>query len=315
MASVTLVGIRKIYDGGSAARTAVHDLDLTIADGEFMVLVGPSGCGKSTTLRMIAGLESISAGELSIGGRRVNDLPAKDRDIAMVFQNYALYPHMTALSEHGLRAHAAKNAPGGDRDAGARCGRDPGDRGSARPAASPDVGRRAPAGGPGPGAGAPAAGVSVRRAALQPRREAPGADAARDRAAAPAARHHDDLRDPRPGRSDDAGRPDRGAQPGEAAAGGDAGGALRAAGEHLRRGIHRHAADESGHRGDPGRPVQDGRRARDFSAGGSGAGGGRRPSGSGRRTSGERRRGAGRRVCCGHGSSWSSCWAAKRWFT
>ncbi|HEY7480538.1 MAG TPA: sn-glycerol-3-phosphate ABC transporter ATP-binding protein UgpC [Gemmatimonadales bacterium] len=96
MASVQLAGIRKIYDEGSRAHPAVHDLDLTIADGEFMVLVGPSGCGKSTTLRMIAGLESISGGELLIGGRRVNDVAAKDRDIAMVFQNYALYPHMTA---------------------------------------------------------------------------------------------------------------------------------------------------------------------------------------------------------------------------
>jgi multiple sugar transport system ATP-binding protein len=94
MASVTLDGVRKIYDDGG--RVAVHDMDLYVDDGEFVVLVGPSGCGKSTTLRMIAGLESISAGRLLIGGRVVNDLPAKDRDIAMVFQNYALYPHMTA---------------------------------------------------------------------------------------------------------------------------------------------------------------------------------------------------------------------------
>ncbi len=96
MASVKLVGIRKIYDEGAHRHVAVHDLDLDIADGEFVVLVGPSGCGKSTTLRMIAGLESISAGELQIGGRVVNQVPAKERDIAMVFQNYALYPHMTA---------------------------------------------------------------------------------------------------------------------------------------------------------------------------------------------------------------------------
>jgi multiple sugar transport system ATP-binding protein len=96
MASVMLAGIRKIYEAGAATQPAVHDLDLEIADGEFMVLVGPSGCGKSTTLRMIAGLESISAGRLLIGGREVNHVPAKDRDIAMVFQNYALYPHMTA---------------------------------------------------------------------------------------------------------------------------------------------------------------------------------------------------------------------------
>jgi multiple sugar transport system ATP-binding protein len=96
MAGVELVGIRKIYDEGGQRHVAVHDLDLEIADGEFVVLVGPSGCGKSTTLRMIAGLESISGGELRIGGRLVNHVPAKQRDIAMVFQNYALYPHMTA---------------------------------------------------------------------------------------------------------------------------------------------------------------------------------------------------------------------------
>jgi multiple sugar transport system ATP-binding protein len=96
MAGVELVGIRKIYDEGGPRHVAVHDLDLQIADGEFVVLVGPSGCGKSTTLRMIAGLESISGGELRIGGRVVNQVPSKERDIAMVFQNYALYPHMTA---------------------------------------------------------------------------------------------------------------------------------------------------------------------------------------------------------------------------
>src|SRR2546422_6931578 len=99
MASVTLVGIRKIYQGGgrSPPRVAVDGLDLAVGDGEFVVLVGPSGCGKSTTLRMVAGLESVSAGELRIGERVVNDVPAKDRNVAMVFQNYALYPHMTVF--------------------------------------------------------------------------------------------------------------------------------------------------------------------------------------------------------------------------
>jgi multiple sugar transport system ATP-binding protein len=96
MASVKLVGVRKIYEERGRPQVAVHDLDLEVGDGEFVVLVGPSGCGKSTTLRMIAGLETISAGELFIGGRMVNQVPARDRDIAMVFQNYALYPHMTA---------------------------------------------------------------------------------------------------------------------------------------------------------------------------------------------------------------------------
>ena len=92
MATVSLKGIKKIYDNKV---TAVHDFNLEIADKEFIVLVGPSGCGKSTTLRMIAGLEDISEGDLLIGDKRVNDVEPKDRDIAMVFQSYALYPHMT----------------------------------------------------------------------------------------------------------------------------------------------------------------------------------------------------------------------------
>jgi multiple sugar transport system ATP-binding protein len=95
VARVTLEGVRKVY--ADSGFVAVHDLDLDVRDGEFVVLVGPSGCGKSTTLRMIAGLESISAGRLSIGGRVVNNLPPKERDIAMVFQGYALYPHMTVF--------------------------------------------------------------------------------------------------------------------------------------------------------------------------------------------------------------------------
>jgi multiple sugar transport system ATP-binding protein len=92
MASIVLTNVDKVYAGGVKA---VNGLNLEIKDGEFMVLVGPSGCGKSTALRMIAGLEDISGGEISIGDKVVNHLPPKDRDIAMVFQNYALYPHMT----------------------------------------------------------------------------------------------------------------------------------------------------------------------------------------------------------------------------
>ena len=92
MASITLKNINKIYPGDVAA---VSGFNLEIPDKEFVVLVGPSGCGKSTTLRMIAGLEEVTEGELYIGDRLVNDVPPKDRDIAMVFQNYALYPHMT----------------------------------------------------------------------------------------------------------------------------------------------------------------------------------------------------------------------------
>ncbi|KGR88977.1 sugar ABC transporter ATP-binding protein [Ureibacillus massiliensis 4400831 = CIP 108448 = CCUG 49529] len=99
MANLLLKEVSKIYDGGV---TAVHHINLDIKDKEFIVLVGPSGCGKSTTLRMIAGLENISDGELFIGDKLVNTIPSKDRDIAMVFQNYALYPHMTVRENMGF---------------------------------------------------------------------------------------------------------------------------------------------------------------------------------------------------------------------
>src|ERR1700756_5965470 len=94
MARGVLEKVTKVYPGGV---TAVDAVNLEIADREFVVLVGPSGCGKSTTLRMIAGLEEVSRGDIYIGDRRVNDVAPKDRDIAMVFQNYALYPHMNVF--------------------------------------------------------------------------------------------------------------------------------------------------------------------------------------------------------------------------
>jgi len=99
MADLELKHVEKFYDNGFHA---VKDLSLQVADGEFLVLVGPSGCGKTTALRMIAGLEEISGGELFIGGRMVNDVSPRDRDIAMVFQNYALYPHMTVGENIGF---------------------------------------------------------------------------------------------------------------------------------------------------------------------------------------------------------------------
>ena len=105
MATVVLDKIDKIYPNGVQA---IHGLDLEIADNEFLVLVGPSGCGKSTALRMIAGLEEISGGTLSIGDTVVNDVAPKDRDIAMVFQNYALYPHMTVGENIGFSLKLAK---------------------------------------------------------------------------------------------------------------------------------------------------------------------------------------------------------------
>ena len=114
MASVSLKHIFKRYPGGV---TAVSDFCLEIKDKEFIILVGPSGCGKSTTLRMIAGLEEITEGELYIGDRIVNDVAPKDRDIAMVFQNYALYPHMSVF---GLR-RSLGNAAGCEGGRGQMC--------------------------------------------------------------------------------------------------------------------------------------------------------------------------------------------------
>ena len=98
MASVEIKSVRKAY----GATPVIHGVDVDIRDGEFVVLVGPSGCGKSTLLRMIAGLENITGGEIMIGGRVVNNVPPKERDIAMVFQNYALYPHMTVYDNMGF---------------------------------------------------------------------------------------------------------------------------------------------------------------------------------------------------------------------
>ncbi|MEO8882197.1 MAG: ATP-binding cassette domain-containing protein, partial [Devosia sp.] len=105
MSRVTLSGLTKRYAGGV---TAVDNLSIDVEDGEFLVLVGPSGCGKSTALKMIAGLEEVSDGEVWIGGEMVNDYAARDRDIAMIFQSYALYPHMTVFDNIAFPLQIAK---------------------------------------------------------------------------------------------------------------------------------------------------------------------------------------------------------------
>jgi multiple sugar transport system ATP-binding protein len=118
MAEITLEKLTKVYGDGTRA---VSELDLEIADGEFVVLVGPSGCGKTSALRMIAGLEPITDGRVVIGGEVVNNLPPKDRDIAMIFQNYALYPHMSAFDNmaFGLKLRGMKKERRGERVNGA----------------------------------------------------------------------------------------------------------------------------------------------------------------------------------------------------
>src|ERR1044071_285348 len=105
MGAISIRNVVKRYGTGPKANAVIHGVNAEIADGEFIVIVGPSGCGKSTLLRMVAGLEEISGGEIAIAGRVVNDVEPSERDIAMVFQNYALYPHMTVFDNmaYGLR--------------------------------------------------------------------------------------------------------------------------------------------------------------------------------------------------------------------
>src|SRR3954468_17840721 len=105
MASITLKDVVKRYGKGKGELQVIHGVNAEVADREFIVIVGPSGCGKSTLLRMVAGLEEISGGEIDIGGRVVNELEPAERDIAMVFQNYALYPHMSVFDNmaYGLK--------------------------------------------------------------------------------------------------------------------------------------------------------------------------------------------------------------------
>ena len=183
MASIDIADIRKAY----GPVPVLHGIDLSIHDGEFVVLVGPSGCGKSTLLRMIAGLEDISAGEIRIDGRRVNDLAPKDRDIAMVFQSYALYPHMTVAENMSYSLRLRRTAKeriaaaisGAAVEARPRCP-------DGTPAARA-VRRPAPARRHGPRHRARAQGLPVRRAALQSRCPPARADARRDQEAAPVA--------------------------------------------------------------------------------------------------------------------------------
>src|SRR6201993_2215960 len=116
MATVSMDKVNKVYENGFHA---VKDMDMEVADGEFVVLVGPSGCGKTTTLRMVAGLEDITSGILRIGGKEANDETPKERDIAMVFQNYALYPHMTVADNIGF-ALKLRHMPKDERNAKVR---------------------------------------------------------------------------------------------------------------------------------------------------------------------------------------------------
>ena len=233
----------KVYPDGTRA---VSGMDLEIDDGEFMVLVGPSGCGKTTALRMVAGLEEISEGVLRIGDRVVNRVPARDRDIAMVFQSYALYPHLTVYDNiaFGLRlrkmpkdeidkrvreaAHVLGLEAFLDRKPRALSG---GQR--QRVAMGRAIVRQ-------PQAYLMDEPLSNLDAKLRVHMRAEIAEPAER------ARRDHDLRHARPGRGDDDGRPRRRHAEGRAPAGRAAAGALRAAGQPLRRRLHRLAGDEHG---------------------------------------------------------------------
>ena len=210
-------------------------------------LVGPSGSGKTTALRMLAGLEQVDAGAILIGDREVTDLPPKDRDVAMVFQNYALYPYLTVAANIGFPLRIAR-VPKTERarraNEVAQAARA---RAVSRAQARPALRRPAAAGRDGPRDHSRAERLPDGRAALEPRREASRPDARRDRLAAVAARDHDGLRDARPVGGDDARRSRRRARRRPAAAVRHAARALRAAGEHVRRRLHRLTGDEPLH--------------------------------------------------------------------
>ena len=201
MAKVQLRDVRKSY----VDLEVIHGVSIDIADGEFIVIVGPSGCGKSTLLRMVAGLEAITAGEIVIGDRVVNALEPKDRDIAMVFQNYALYPHMSVFGNmaYGLKIRGFKKA---DIDARVK-------RAAEILELGPLLERK-----PRQLSGGQRQRVAMGRAIVrepavflfdeplvEPGREAPRADALRDTEAASPSRHDQPVRHARPGRGDDAG--------------------------------------------------------------------------------------------------------------
>ena len=207
MATVTLRNLYKSYGDVEV----IKGVDLDIQDREFVVFVGPSGCGKSTLLRMIAGLEEITSGDLSIDGERVNDVPPAERGLAMVFQSYALYPHMSVADNMAFSLRLAGVGKARALPEGPRGGPRPAARAAARAQAARALRRPAPARRDRPRDRAQPQGLPVRRAALQPRRRAARADADRARPAARGAQGDHDLRHPRSGRGDDAGRPDRGA--------------------------------------------------------------------------------------------------------
>ena len=255
MATVTLDGVHKSF-----GRTEViHGIDAQISDGEFIVIVGPSGCGKSTLLRMVAGLETVTRGTVSIAGRVVNDVEPMDRDIAMVFQNYALYPHMSVRRNMAYALRIARQ-PKSEIE-----------RRVAEAAAMLQLepyldrlprqlsGGQPPARRHGPRDRARAGRLPVRRAAVQPRREAARRHAPGDPHAPGRSRHYLALRHPRPGGGHDHGRPHDRDERGPRRADRRAARRLPTAGDAVRRAVHRQPGDERARGHGLGRRGADGR--------------------------------------------------------
>ena len=208
--SVEIKELVKTYtdDRGRPTFTAVKNISLPIQDGEFMVLVGPSGCGKSTTLRMVAGLEKITSGTISIGGRVVNELEPKDRGIAMVFQNYALYPHMTIFNNMAFGLQLAKKKKDFISDTVGRTSKALGlDHMLERKPHALSGGQRQRVA-LGSRHCAQSKGLSLRRTVVEPGCQDARPDAVGNFKTPRPTRFDDDLRHARPGRSDDHGRPD-----------------------------------------------------------------------------------------------------------
>ncbi len=242
MATVSFQKAQRWYPGMD--KPAVPGIDLDIKDGEFMVLVGPSGCGKSTTLRMLAGLEEVNDGKIFIGDRDITKLPPKDRDIAMVFQNYALYPHMTVADNMAFSLKMAKMKESERKERVAEAARilnltEYLDR---KPKALSGGQRQR---------------VAMGRAIVRNPQvfcmdeplsnldaEDAGADPHRHRQAPAGPRRHHRLRDPRPGRGHDDGRPGRGDEGRLPPAGRHPAEPLRPPGEPVRGRLHRLPADE-----------------------------------------------------------------------
>ena len=240
MAEVSLRNVTKRFD----TIEAVRGINLDIPDNELVVLVGPSGCGKSTTLRMIAGLEEVTSGDVLIGGEVVNDLPPKDRDIAMVFPELRALPAHDGLREHVVRVEAAQSGEGRDQKARGRGGAHPRHYRTFRAQAESALRRTAPARRHGARHRAQPESLFVRRTVVKSRRQAAGADADRNQARPPDGEDHDGLCHPRSGRGDDARRPRRGHEQRLDRADRQAAGALSSSENALCRGLHRLAGDE-----------------------------------------------------------------------